>query len=647
MLHHEVDNVAMTDAELEDFLSFMDQPPGGGAGGVPLACAPCVGALAAGPLGALCANGGAAALGLCGGGAATAPTSSSEAPGSSGDHHDSRMRSAEHDCQRSPGSSDDCGSGGGAPPGHGRPSPSPGLGRLPEGEAFPPAGMGMAVPVPMPMPVARAASAAELGAAAAAARGGVHPELLRAHSVASLGSLTTPLEGLALGSPAVHGGLAVADAGGSGHGMMMFAGHGHHGGGMPPAFRGAFHAGPHGGGGMVSMGAFGAPHPAGFVPSGPGMAGSAPPCAVSLASTLDGCGDPTAAYAVGSAPGAGAPLSTSWPSVGAAPLSTSAGGGPPARSRSGGVSKPPSSGRAGSRGRGGAAAGGDATYHRSNSGGGTLSHSTIEKQRRDRLNGLLDELGAMVPPSDGRGEGGRRPKHVILSDAIALLGSLQEQLRLGVDEISALRMRLAAAETGAAGAGAGAAGAGAAGAAAAAVPGGIDIAARGGSASGSAPGGCGLARPEPSSSAETAACLLPPTPVCTSPADALPGMLRCASSDADLSLPPLAGGAPGGGGPPATVSVEQEGSSLRVSVSCHDRDGLLSDLVAALKATGATIAKASITTNRDGTARDDFELRLHAGGPLRIEDVRAAVLSVLGAGAGVAAAGARGKRTRQ
>jgi hypothetical protein len=632
MLHHEVDSVAMTDAELEDFLSFMDHGPNG---------APGAGALHSGPLGALAAPDAGLAMGALGtgcmgafngiGGAAGhaagphgvcvgAPTSSSEAPGSS-DQHDSHMAvTADRECQRSPGSSEDCSGGPGS-----RATPGVPLGVLPEGAAFPAAHAPMAVP----MPVARAASAAELGGGGGGGGshpGRHHPEIMRAHSVASLGSLTMPLEGLALGSPALLGPLAGTDGGGSGHGMVMFGGH--QSAGMSPAFRGAFRA-PPGVPLVMSMGAFGHAGPAS---AGAAFAGSAPPGgAVTLASTLDAGGEP------------GGGLSTSWPSAGAAPLSASVGsaGAAAPRSRSGGVSKPPSSGGRGGRARGGsaaaAAAAGDATYHRSSGGGGTLSHSTIEKQRRDRLNGLLDELGTMVPPSDGRSDGSRRPKHVILSDAIALLGSLQEQLRLGVDEISSLKTRLAAAEAG---------GRGGASSGSVVAGGGIDIAARAGSGTASAAGGCGLARPEPSSSAETAACLLPPTPVCTSPADALPGMLRCASSDADLSLPaPAGGGTPGA---PASVTVEQEGGCLRVAVSCHDREGLLGDLVAALKGTGARIAKASITTTGDGAARDDFELRLEGGGDtLRVEDVRGAVMAALGGGGAGAAAAARSKRTRQ
>ncbi|GBF87405.1 hypothetical protein Rsub_00116 [Raphidocelis subcapitata] len=651
---HEMEGMAMTDAEIEDFFNFMDQGPGCGGPG---------GGLHSGPLAAFAAAD-LSDAGTPGDAGAAAPASSSDGNGSS-EQQDSRMR----DAPRSPGSSEDC-TGGGAAAGMQipcRPQPAhhhhpaayaaagahyaqqhhqpAGLGRLPEGEAYPPAGAGAGAPaaaaVPVPMPVARAASAAELAASA----GRAAPDMLRAHSAASLGSLTHPLEGLALGSPAVVAGPSMAAA--AADGPAAAAAMAQAAGGAPPMVMfGA--AAAHGGGhfatpfSMVSMGAF-APAGVAYMPAAALAAcGSAPPGAVSLASTLDAGGDP----AVGGGGMCGAQLSTSWPSAAAggcaasAPsLSAAAAAAAAAglsRQRSTGASKPPSSGRAGAvRSRSGSA---DATYHRSSGGGGNLSHSTIEKQRRDRLNSLLDELGAMVPPSDGRSDGSRRPKHVILSDAIALLSSLQERLRLGGDEIAALRQRLAAAEPGGGPAGAGGldaacgGGGGAAGAGA-----GIDVPRVGGGAAGGA-----RVKPEPSSSAEFH--MLPPTPSGTSPCELLNhGMLRCASSDAELSAP---GGGGGGTAAPCSLVVEQEGASLRVAVSCHDRDGLLSELVAAIKATGAAIAKASITSNGDGTARDEFELRLDETAGARLEDVRGAVLAVL-CGAGGGAAGARGKRTRQ
>jgi hypothetical protein len=620
-LHHEMDNMAMTDQELEDFLSFMDHPAGGvGAAGA-------AGLGAGGPLAALPAGELSEDAGTGSGGAAV-PASSSDAHGSS-EQHDSRMM-VDHS-HPSPGSSEDCG---GAHSGRQQQQQQAMHMQVPmhvphhqhQHQQY--AHQAFAAAAPLPVPIG---AAGRRGAGSAPAAN----DMLRAHSVQSLGSLTMPLEGLALGSPAVVGPLS-HDAGAPGscpaqQPVMVFSA-----GAMPSAFAGQQIHGVHGMPmvhGAHSMGA--------FAPFAPGMPqfvpGSAPPGAGgSLASTLAEAAacDPLGGGG-GSLPAGGGgssqALSTSWPSLGSA--LGSAGASPLPRTRSsGGAPKPPSSGgrAAAARGRGGAAAaGGDATYHRSSSGGGSgLSHSTIEKQRRDRLNALLDELGAMVPPPDGKSDGSRRPKHVILSDAIALLSSLQERLRLGGDEIAALRARLAAAEA----AGGGSPGGGGDGCAAP-VAGGPAI------------------KPEPGSSPEFQ--MLPPTPSGTSPAElaGVVGMLRHASSDAELAAhnqhqqqQQLAD---------STVVVEQDGGAgggVRVAVLCRDRDGLLGELVGALKATGATVVRVAVTAAADGAARDEIELRLEgggaAGGGLCLDGVRGAVMGVVGGG-GAAGGAARSKRIRQ
>eukprot|EP00775_Hariotina_reticulata_P005994 gene5994-6232_t len=61
----------------------------------------------------------------------------------------------------------------------------------------------------------------------------------------------------------------------------------------------------------------------------------------------------------------------------------------------------------------------------------TISHSTIEKQRRDRINSLIDELRDLVPASAAmKGPDGsdmKRPKHVVLSDTISLLRHMKDR----------------------------------------------------------------------------------------------------------------------------------------------------------------------------------------------------------------------------
>lgn len=58
-----------------------------------------------------------------------------------------------------------------------------------------------------------------------------------------------------------------------------------------------------------------------------------------------------------------------------------------------------------------------------------ISHSVVEKQRRDRINNLIDELREIVPPQESSPTDTKRPKHVVLADTIALVRDMQVKVR--------------------------------------------------------------------------------------------------------------------------------------------------------------------------------------------------------------------------
>jgi hypothetical protein len=198
----------------------------------------------------------------------------------------------------------------------------------------------------------------------------------------------------------------------------------------------------------------------------------------------------------------------------------------------------------------------------SSSGGkGQVSHSTVEKQRRDRLNSLIDELSDIVPPADPKygndASSVRRPKHVVLSDTINLLKAMQAKLQIEEAEICTLKQQAAAVTA--------------------------IAAASHQQQQGLAAAACANGSP-------------------LSPA----GSDGCDTGVAALPL------APEGGVPSSGVLVEQGVNCLFVKVNCRDRKGLLSDVVSALRAFPVVICTAAITTTKDGTVHDVFEVCLPA-----------------------------------
>jgi hypothetical protein len=204
-----------------------------------------------------------------------------------------------------------------------------------------------------------------------------------------------------------------------------------------------------------------------------------------------------------------------------------------------------------------------------NGGKPQISHSTVEKQRRDRLNSLIDELSDMVPPADPKygcdTNSVRRPKHVVLADTINLLKAMQTKLQIEEAEICTLKQHAAAVGAIAASHQAGHA----------AVPEAADAMMQAAAA--------GCASPEPMG--------------CGEPCGGMP-----------VELPT----APESGANSTGVLVEHGIGCLYVKVNCKDRKGLLSDVVSALKAFPVVISTAAITTTKDGKVHDVFEVSPHS-----------------------------------
>lgn len=187
-----------------------------------------------------------------------------------------------------------------------------------------------------------------------------------------------------------------------------------------------------------------------------------------------------------------------------------------------------------------------------------VSHSSVEKQRRDRINSLIDELRDLVPPqkgtmqyppgtkSDGSVEA-RRPKHIVLADTISLL----KQLKLS-------------------------------------------------------PQGSGVLLSPGASSAATVSPLKDePEPrmeeVRVGEGVRLPDAAENIMPHIPVSLSSFAG-----------VTVEKAGSKgqMYVQVKCRDRRGLLSDIINALKCLPLEIRTAAVVTCGDGMVRDVFEIKV-------------------------------------
>lgn len=187
----------------------------------------------------------------------------------------------------------------------------------------------------------------------------------------------------------------------------------------------------------------------------------------------------------------------------------------------------------------------------------SVNHSFVEKQRRDRINSLIDELRDLVPPQKNApktdASDARRPKHVVLSDTVALLKSLQDKLKLDSSIYDADDKQFT------------------------------------------------LIKPEPASPERGKSDIARERRESLS--DSQGDMESGGITAPDMPNFPLTSSGVLG------VSVEKGPDCLYVQVKCKDRRGLLSDIINALKLLPLEIRTAAVTTTQSGIVHDVFEVR--------------------------------------
>ncbi|KAK9833672.1 hypothetical protein WJX74_002354 [Apatococcus lobatus] len=200
-----------------------------------------------------------------------------------------------------------------------------------------------------------------------------------------------------------------------------------------------------------------------------------------------------------------------------------------------------------------------------------VSHSTVEKQRRDRINSLIDELRDLVPPQSpvalsADKDESKRPKHVVLSDTIALVKELRVKAN-GSGELPS-------------------------------------------------------AMPAPADAGRQNARELM---LRSYPQRAPAGSLQHSSSAGAQELPLAPAKAA------SAIGVKVEGGPkgcLYVKVHCADRRGLLADIIAALKSMPLEITTAAVTTNA-GYVHNVFQVHAESGGRLLPQDIQQRVNAAL------------------
>ncbi|KAK9833409.1 hypothetical protein WJX81_002575 [Elliptochloris bilobata] len=193
---------------------------------------------------------------------------------------------------------------------------------------------------------------------------------------------------------------------------------------------------------------------------------------------------------------------------------------------------------------------------------------------------MIDELRDLVPPQSHNSAvqdctESKRPKHVVLSDTIALVRELQSKAVLG--DAAPVSM-----------------------------------------------GHSGSMRSGGSVHSEDAQDLL---------RRSLPAEPSAGGESPKPNSPPELPSAPQQAPVESGVVVEPGDGCLYVKVSCRDRRGLLSDLIIALKQMPLEITTAAITTRQDGNVYNVFQVKADDE-HVSAADVQDHVQSILGGGAG-------------
>mmetsp|Transcript_15304 Transcript_15304/g.33131 ORF Transcript_15304/g.33131 Transcript_15304/m.33131 type:complete len:426 (-) Transcript_15304:2512-3789(-) len=193
-----------------------------------------------------------------------------------------------------------------------------------------------------------------------------------------------------------------------------------------------------------------------------------------------------------------------------------------------------------------------------------ISHSTVEKQRRDRINSLIDELRELVPPQKPNAlvlpgakidsAEARRPKHVVLADTISLLKQWKDKLLLDHQGSCDLDRQLIMCQQ-----------------------------------------------------QQQVGPLVKEEPTASGSKGSVSNLDDVDMKD-DGAVAPMIPHIPMQHTQNAGVTVEKGKDCIFVQVKCRDRRGLLSDIINALKLLPVEIRTAAVTTNGNGMVRDVFEI---------------------------------------